>query len=552
MSPKHHIEEKLRALGRDFVGTLPGKVREVCLIWEEIGRGGWDAEHAERLYRQMHTLSGSAESFGLEELGRVSRHLTRLIKPVLGREQSPEDDWMQAVGRELREFNRICDEVCSRGRPPVCGEDAELASLLPGTEVEEGNRLVYLLHNDTQSVSELVLQLGWFRYDSRVMTSLAELREALGRERPGALITVGDLPPGEGLDQLPKLRAETRWQGPLVVLSQRDDQEARLAGVRAGSAGYFTRPFDVPGVLECLSRHLDEGTHERNRVFIIEDTPTLAQYYAEILRDAGMEVDLVTDPLQALTPLTEFQPDLILMDLYMPGCSGLEMARMLRQQGGFLHVPIVFLSAEADLSRQLAALNLGGDDFLTKPIRPEHLVISLNSRIQRARALRALMVRDSLTGLLNHTTISERLGQELERARRLKSQVAFVMLDIDFFKGVNDRYGHPVGDRVIKGLSLLLRQRLRSTDLVGRFGGEEFALIMLDTAAEEVQGIIDNLREVFSRMQHRGGEREFTVTFSGGVAAYPKYATATTLIEAADAALYRAKREGRNRILLAS
>ena len=152
----------------------------------------------------------------------------------------------------------------------------------------------------------------------------------------------------------------------------------------------------------------------------------------------------------------------------MPNCHGKELAAAIRQENAYLPIPIVFLSAEDDTSKQLDVMTIGGDDFLVKPIHPEHLVAAVVTRAKRFRALRGLMVRDSLTGLLNHTTTNEQTKIELARARRIKNSLSFALLDIDHFERVNDQYGHPAGDRVIKSLSNLLKKRLRATDVIGR------------------------------------------------------------------------------------
>src|SRR5439155_1576195 len=132
---------------------------------------------------------------------------------------------------------------------------------------------------------------------------------------------------------------------------------------------------------------------EPYRILIVDDQPELAEYHSAILRNAGMSVHIVTDPLQIMTPLLELKPDLLLMDMYMPGCTGLELAAVIRQQEALVSMPIVFLSSESDVNRQMAAMARGGDDFLTKPIQPDHLVSAVSSRVERLRVLRSLMVR---------------------------------------------------------------------------------------------------------------------------------------------------------------
>ncbi len=252
-----------------------------------------------------------------------------------------------------------------------------------------------------------------------------------------------------------------------------------------------------------------------------------------------------------MSALVDFQPDLILMDIYMPECSGVELAKIIRHMESFVTVPIVFLSGEQDVEKQLDAMSLGGDDFLLKPVEPEYLVRSVRIRAKRSRVLRQLTVRDGLTGLLNHTAIEEHLMKETERAQRQDLRIAFAMIDLDHFKRVNDTYGHLVGDRVLRSLARVLQQRLRKTDIIGRYGGEEFAVILLDTDSTHAARILDTVRENFAQIKHRVGYETFTVTFSCGVAMFPEYPTFFELHDAADKALYEAKRRGRNQVIIA-
>jgi diguanylate cyclase (GGDEF)-like protein len=232
----------------------------------------------------------------------------------------------------------------------------------------------------------------------------------------------------------------------------------------------------------------------------------------------------------------------------MPECTGLELAQVIRQMETYLSIPIVYLSSETDRDKQLEAVGLGGDDFLEKPIKPSHLVAAVTSRIERYRKLRALMLHDSLTGLFNHTTTKERLAQEIARAKRFNFTFSFALLDLDLFKSVNDTHGHLAGDRVLKSLSQLLMRRLRSLDTVGRYGGEEFAVILPNTSLETAVTVMDEIRMGFEHIHHHSGENEFAVTFSCGVAQFPDCQSVGDLIDTADKALYDAKHQGRNAV----
>jgi diguanylate cyclase (GGDEF)-like protein len=190
----------------------------------------------------------------------------------------------------------------------------------------------------------------------------------------------------------------------------------------------------------------------------------------------------------------------------------------------------------------------GGDDFLTKPIKPRHLITTVRNRAARARNLKARMVRDSLTGLYNHTHILQLLEDCSFRAHREDKPVSFAMLDIDHFKKVNDSHGHPMGDRVIKSLALFLKQRLRKTDYIGRYGGEEFAVVMPDTDIQSAFKVLDEIRRRFSEIHYPAQPVDLFCTFSAGVVELGKDDDALTLASKADDALYRAKKAGRNQV----
>lgn len=338
----------------------------------------------------------------------------------------------------------------------------------------------------------------------------------------------------------------------MFFLSASDDVQYRLDAVRTGGVGYFVKPFEIGPLIEAL----DVATHRSEpapyRVLIVDDSESTAEFHADILRKAGMQVINCSNPLNAPALIHEQNPELILLDMYMPECNGDELALLLRQNPATIGLPIVFLSVEESFDRQLLALHFGGDDFLKKPIEAHHLVWAVMARIDRYRKMRALMVRDGLTGLFNHSSLMEQLGRESARATRQGQTLSFAMLDLDHFKSVNDTHGHAAGDRVLKSFARLLTQRLRRTDIIGRYGGEEFAVIFPDTAPSVAAEIIDGIRETFGSLTHFAPGAAFRVSFSGGVAAQPPCISLAELSGKADQLLYEAKRNGRNRVVVNS
>jgi diguanylate cyclase (GGDEF)-like protein len=306
-------------------------------------------------------------------------------------------------------------------------------------------------------------------------------------------------------------------------------------------------------VSDVLSRILDlvkTREQEVHRVLVLEDSATAIAHIRRSLSLHGIDSRAIKDPRILLEAAADYRPDAILMDMYMPFCSGVEVTRALRQIPEYRTLPVIYLSSESDIGQQVEALRLGGDQFLTKPINPIILASVVKTKIERYREMLYSGRHDSLTGLLNHSTSKGQLETMLSTNSPARKMVV-AMLDIDRFKSVNDDYGHPVGDQVIRSLAWLLRGRLRNSDLIGRYGGEEFIIALPDAEMGRAISLLERIREDFSLLPHAHARGSLRVTFSCGIAALPDYTTASALIEAADQALLEAKRSGRNRLVIA-
>ncbi|NJL04065.1 MAG: diguanylate cyclase [Chloroflexaceae bacterium] len=570
------LRQGIAQIRQRYLEQLPAMLATITEAWQALVEHGWEETPARTLYQKLHSLAGTGATLGLDIISSHASDWEHRLIVLLDAHQTPSTAELIAMGvcygrLQQAYLHRSADtaagdEADNDNDPPIAPEaDLSLISppdatdapdgkatplVLPPALAEPDNRRVYLFADDLDMVQELVPQLGYFGYLARCFDDLNDLLRAVQRGVPVAIVrdirTLRHSPDASlhGPSSTPVI--------PTMFLAEQGEFALRLEAVRAGGQAYFTYPVDVGTLVDRLDDLTVRRQPEPYRILIIEDDPHAIQIYTTVLQSAGMVTESLTDPLQVMRPLVEFNPDLILMDVYMPGCTGLEVAAVIRQQEAFVGVPIVFLSAEKRLDRQLTAMHQGGDDFLHKSISDDHLISAVSSRAQRSRALRASMSRDGLTGLLNHTSTKEHLERELRIAQRRSGQFVFALIDLDHFKQVNDTYGHSTGDRVLKSLARLLQQRLRRTDLVGRYGGEEFAVIMLDTDGTHAAQVLNDVREKFARFRQRADQYEFAVTLSCGVACYPVYGDADVLSRAADNALYRAKRNGRNQVVLAT
>lgn len=517
-------------------GNVDAVMAGLDAAWGSFQERG-DAAALEQLSQAVRDLLALAQSARHRRLAGLAGAIASMLDTV--------DDAGQA---SLPEFRRLLDS-----RLDIVTTLARALPRAPEPDAGDDGECVVVLEHEGSATHGDWRQAARFGYRLKSAPDVPALLEQLAGEAARAIILDLDCLPGGILDarMMDALFSAAGRELPVIAASQHGDMRRRLAAARAGASAYLTKPMDPIDLVDHLDEIAPLYGDSGLRILLINDRPDELAYYAAILERSGMAVTALRDPMRALDVLAEHAVDLVLLDMYMPGCNGWDLARVIRQVPEHASVPIVFLAAEMTEARRLEAMSVGADDFLIKDADPAHLIRTLEIRAQRARALRALMVTDQLTGLLNHTRVKEQLKSELAAAARRGSQMAFAMIDIDSFKSVNDSYGHPVGDRVIKTLSRVLRQRLRRTDIIGRYGGEEFAVIMPDTTAREALRVIDGVRADFAQILHVSNDGSFPVTFSAGIAAYPETADATGLAVRADDSLYAAKQAGRNRVMVA-
>ena len=285
------------------------------------------------------------------------------------------------------------------------------------------------------------------------------------------------------------------------------------------------------------------------RILCVEDDPDQLRYVCTILEDAGYEVRTIDDPTDFDFAVSMFHPDLILMDIILPGTTGVELTRTIRGDAAYATVPIVFLTTRRQVESRIEAAGAGGDDYLIKPVEPALLLSIVSARLRSSRAVKGLIDHDGLTGVLTHAAFVRRAQAELARAQRHGGEIALVMLDLDHFKSINDTHGHLAGDQVLAAFASFLTRSVRAGDEVGRYGGEEFALLLRNVTRDGVQTLVNRLLDEFKALSFRGARgKTFRVTFSAGVAMLGSGGDLGEWRQRADEALYSAKHRGRARV----
>jgi two-component system cell cycle response regulator len=297
---------------------------------------------------------------------------------------------------------------------------------------------------------------------------------------------------------------------------------------------------------------------------LVDDSPTIRNQIRGVLESIGeferfLEAD---DGLQAFKLLCEQKPSIVLCDLVMPRFDGLKFLALRATRSDVSHIPVIMLTAEQDSERKAEILDRGASDYVTKPfnekeliarVRVHHRVKVLQDELREANVrLEALAVTDGLTGLLNRRAFDKLLVSEVQRSLRYKVPIVVLLLDIDHFKHVNDNYGHPMGDQVLRNVSRVISAAVRATDFVARFGGEEIAVILTQTPLEGAVDVAERLRAQIEATAHEHQGKALFKTASFGLAAYDGSGDSIHpegLLERADQALYAAKHGGRNRVV---
>ncbi len=304
-----------------------------------------------------------------------------------------------------------------------------------------------------------------------------------------------------------------------------------------------------------------DGTR-KPRLMVADDEQAILDLLRRRLEGLGCEVTVLEGGERVVATARELMPDLILLDVMMPDLDGFSACQYLKEDAAVRDIPVIMMTARSDLDSRIRGLEIGAQDFVAKPFETAELVARVKAALrvkglqdelkEANKRLEQLAASDPLTGLPNRRTFDEQFFMTVERARRSGRPLSVLMMDIDHFKQVNDTYGHQTGDEALRLISGILSGRHRITDLVGRYGGEEFAWVMPGASGQAALEVAEWLRRTVEATPLETQEAQIRLTVSVGVSAYdPDEGVALTsseILESADRALLDAKAGGRNRV----
>ena len=291
----------------------------------------------------------------------------------------------------------------------------------------------------------------------------------------------------------------------------------------------------------------------KKKVLVVDDNKNNVRLLTDILDEAGYTVFTADNGQPVLDMTYHLKPDAILLDIMMPMMDGFQVCELLKKDHETKDIPVLIITARTDARDLHKAFELGAFDYVKKPVHEMELLARLKSAIhikEHQDMLKAMATKDGLTGLFNHALLLELLHKELMKQERQNRNLAFIMMDIDYFKKVNDAYGHTSGDIILKELADVISNRVRTGDVIGRYGGEEFSIILSDIGLTEALNLCERIRLEVQEHPFILPEKTAHITISMGMyfktpgdGIHPG-----DVVIKADEALYTAKNNGRNRV----
>ena len=527
------IDELLAALRREYVADGPARLAELRKDMAAFLAGEPDAIAS--LTGRFHRLAGSGGSYGFDDISIISKEIEQWLRrePIVAPSTENRTRLSSAVERLSAAFDTAALELDSIHELPQHGDFGWRARIVGPSGLLQ------------RQVEQILSQAGYIVSND---PGTGEPARVPLSERPDLLVLLAD---PNGADPY---ATATAWSGagaarPRAMMLV--DSSGLADPVRAVSAGIdaVLAPDRVAAELPRYAKTLARVGAPPSRVLLAIKDAGLASELTRTLEPANLQVAHYTDMASVHEALLREPPDVVLSEL-APGLDGLALTRLMRQDARFALLPVICLAREDTLTDRIEAIKAGADHLLIHPVEGPLLTHLIVNRAERGRRLREMVHRDGLTGLLNHATLMAELEHTLEYARRHGETFGFVMADVDHFKRINDQYGHLVGDQVLLHLARLLQQTVRASDLIGRYGGEEFGLVLRRTDRAGAGILAGKLRHALVAEPALIGEnKQLPVRISMGIACYPADGlTAAALALQAAQALYRAKRGGRDRV----
>ena len=410
-SPEEQLQQKLTALKRVFIDQLPEKMKSLQVQWQNVIEQQWSNDATHKFHLIVHSLIGTSGTFGFTDIADKARQLEVLIKTMSAEQLIPKQEDIEVIDHA---FSLLCAEMLSE--PDTLNVNASSTSNTSTNHNE--NTKVLIVDDDTVLAGIISDHLRLHGFNVETLAHPSTLVEVVNKFNPSIILM--DMVFAEsnlaGAAAIEILR-EHGDMTPVIFISVNEDMTSRLNAIRTGAYTYLTKPLDLDLLISNIKMACNIKPDLPYRVLIVDDDEELIELHAQALIKEDMLVKTLTDPMKTLDTIKDFNPELILLDLHMPECSGIEVAMTIRQNSDHDELPIVFLSSEEDISVRMMAIKCGSDDFISKPVNLDYLARATQARIEKSRKFISSKIIDKT--IIQRTSAAKKLA---ERANKTKSE----------------------------------------------------------------------------------------------------------------------------------
>lgn len=530
---------KWQSMQQSYRANLQQKTTQLDYHWQHYQtNSSQDARN--ELKRLCQQLNGAASMYGFKAVANsANQFLAVLSKPC-----------SDELSQRIQEHN--CFEVLWQQLTDACQSKKNTLSKSPVFDMPLSAQCVLIFDKNQRQADHLAAELRRHHVTVVTETSPDALYDTLLQTKPQVIICDIQLY-DQHYDTAETLRnswQQLGYQPPAIFLAEQDSFEARLAATRAGCHHFMLRPLDAAQLLSHLNKLLCKEQTEPYRILLVDSDADALRFYRQALSMGGYKVYSAKSAKHGFELLQEVSPELMLIDLNLPSCSGLELGQIIRQHPGLADTALMFMASEPETDENMAAANLAGDDFIQKPIAPWRLLMTVEARVKRSRLLkrqkRAVIQRPELMQHIDTLTALPTLWQlkrDLEYCTTHQDTFCLIKMDLDQFHRINDVYGRETGDLVLQTIAWQMAQLLHEHDHLYRESGDEFWLLCchlttLEQAAEFTEHLLLMLEHISTNF-----DVSIHFTASVGICLVSEQQQPDELLQYASSALYEAKKK---------
>ena len=499
--------------------------------------------------QQAHKLVGSLGMFGFDKGSLLAKEIENWFLEL----PHSEKIHISSIANLKQLVESLNQELRLRDNSnPSPDSSIATTTLVPRKTDAQPQPLLLVIDDDNTLTQQLLIEGKKWNLQVETALTIEEGRQAIASQVPDFVLLDLAFPNDDrgGLTLLEELNIDYP-QLPVFVFSVHNNFPERLEVARLGGKGFFGKPISAAQILEAVQASWRRNRPHQEKILAVDDDPVILGMLGEYLTNWDVQLTTLDDPRQFWEKLTTTNPDLLILDVEMPHVNGIELCQVVRNDPQWHSLPIIFLTARRNPETMYLIYEAGADDYINKPITEPELVNRIFNRLERNYLLRSLSEVDQLTGVANrHSSIKE-LNRYLQLSQSYGQPLCLGIVNIDNLSQINNQYGHGVGDRILKRMGQLLRQRFRGEDVIARWQGAQFVVAMYGMYKHDGAKRLNELLNLFTQEVFSIADKSpLQVTFSAGVGEFPTDGRdLLSLYQGVEYALNQAKVTGGNRIL---